>query len=102
MMSEDIMSTKDSYQTFGALLLQNNSEKVFVFSAHFGTIFLPKENSALFKQDLKAIVFQNFLIWKQDNNKKRGVNWVGLNCLIKLTLNLNIRITFLNNMQRMK
>ena len=72
MMSEDIMSTKDSYQTFGALLLQNNSETVFVFSAHFGTIFLQKENSA----QNNNIVIQKFLIWKQDDNKNRGTEQV--------------------------
>ena len=66
MMSEDIMSTKDSHQTLGALLLQNNSRTVFEISAHFDTIFLPKKNSACFTH-----AFQNFLICKKNNNKQR-------------------------------
>ena len=47
MMSEDIMSTKDSYQNFGALLLQNNSDTVFVFSAHFAQFFYKRKISVV-------------------------------------------------------
>ena len=62
MMSEDIMSTKDSYQNFGALLLQNNSKMVFEFSAHLGTILLPKEIQRILHMRFKIFSFSSKMI----------------------------------------